>query len=234
MNQQDEQSLSPSPNGAVAQLVEDEVERKRFLKMVGATGAASFTAFAVAACGGSSKKKTAAMTTTTTSSASADETASFGPGDLGILNYALTLEYLEEKFYSDVVDSHLFSGKTASLLKRFAEEEAEHVRALTAAITRAGGTPAKEPTAHFPLENAGQVAMLAYTVENLGAAAYLGQAPRIKSKDVLAAALSIHSVEGRHAAALGTLVNKPITPDGPFAKPADVPTVLAAVKPFIA
>ena len=70
-------------------------------------------------------------------------------------------------------------------------------------------------------------------VENLGAAAYLGQATRIKSKDVLAAALSIHSVEGRHAAALNTAVGKTIVPDGAFAKPADMATVLKAAKPFI-
>jgi hypothetical protein len=78
------------------------------------------------------------------------------------------------------------------------------------------------------------VAELAYTVENLGAAAYLGQAANIQNAEVLAAALSIHSVEARHAATLGTLVKKSITPDGAFAKPADMSTVLAAVKPFLA
>jgi len=217
--------------GAVLQLVDDEVERKRFLKAVGAASAASFSAFVVAACGGSKKKKT---TTATTSTPAATETAQFGPGDIGIMNYALTLEYLEAKFYKEVVEHRFFTGKVGSLIQRFAEEEADHVRALTAAVSRAGGTPAKEPQAHFPLENPTQVAMLAYTVENLGAAAYLGQAARIESKEVLAAALSIHSVEGRHAAVLGTVVNKPITPDGAFAKPADVATVLAAVKPFLA
>ena len=50
----------------------------------------------------------------------------------------------------------------------------------------------------------------------------------IESPDILAAALSIHSVEGRHAAALNTLTGQPITPDGAFAKPADAEKVLAA------
>ena len=54
----------------------------------------------------------------------------------------------------------------------------------------------------------------AATVENLGAAAYLGQAGRIQSKEILAAALAIHSVEGRHAAALNQAVGKTIVPDG--------------------
>ena len=74
---------------------------------------------------------------------------------------------------------------------------------------------------------------LAATVENLGAAAYLGQAPRIESPEVLSSALAIHSVEGRHAAALNTLLGKSITPDGAFAEAADVKTVLKSVEPFI-
>ena len=53
---------------------------------------------------------------------------------------------------------------------------------------------------------------LAATIENGGAAAYLGQANRIRDKEVLAAALSIHSVEARHAATLNGLVGLPPTP----------------------
>ena len=75
--------------------------------------------------------------------------------------------------------------------------------------------------------------MLAATVENLGAAAYLGQAgehpepagPRLGPRDP--------QVEGRHAAALNTLLGQSITPDGAFAKPADPTTVLNSVQPFI-
>jgi rubrerythrin len=100
-------------------------------------------------------------------------------------------------------------------------------------VKKLGGTPAKKPETKFPLKSASSVLKLAATVENLGAAAYLGQAPFIKSPEVLASALAIHAVEGRHAAALNTLLGKPITPDGAFAKPADSKTVLAAVRPFI-
>ena len=74
----------------------------------------------------------------------------------------------------------------------------------------------------------------AAAVENLGAAAYLGQAGRIQSMDILAAALSIHSIEARHAAALNTVVGKTIVPDGAFAKPASMEEVLPQVKPFLA
>ena len=74
---------------------------------------------------------------------------------------------------------------------------------------------------------------LAATVENLGAAAYLGQAAAIQSKEILAAALAIHSVEARHAAALNELAGRTITPDGAFGKPASMAEVLPKVKPFI-
>jgi rubrerythrin len=153
---------------------------------------------------------------------------------VAILNYALTLEYLEREFYAKVVASGFFSGKVGSLIKEFGSQEATHVEALKGAVSKMGGTPAANPNGKFPITSATQVAQLAYTVENLGAAAYLGQAANIQSPEVLATALAIHSVEARHAATLGTLVKKSLTPDGAFAKPDDMSMVLAAVKPFLA
>ena len=155
-------------------------------------------------------------------------------GDIGILNYALTLEYLETTFYEKVVEAGLFTGSVGALVKSFGGQEKTHVEALKGTIEKMGGTPAANPNGKFPITSASQVAQLAYTVENLGASAYLGQAANIQSPEVLATALAIHSVEARHAATLGTLVKKPITPDGAFARPADMSTVLAAVKPFLA
>jgi rubrerythrin len=107
------------------------------------------------------------------------------------------------------------------------------VDALTATVKKLGGTPAAKPKTKFPLDDAKSVLELAATVENLGAAAYLGQAGSIENKEVLAAALSIHSVEARHAAALNTLLGTDVEPDGAFAKPASMDDVLAKVKPFI-
>lgn len=221
----------PQPAGIVERLVRDDVDRKRFLKMAGTAGAASFGAFVLAACGSSTKTSSS---TTTTASATKSSTASATTGDIAILNYALTLEYLEREFYAKVVASGLFSGKVGSLIKEFGSQEATHVEALKGAVSKMGGTPAANPNGKFPITSATQVAGLAYTVENLGAAAYLGQAGNIQSPEVLATALAIHSVEARHAATLGTLVKKSLTPDGAFAKPDDMSMVLAAVKPFLA
>jgi rubrerythrin len=220
----------PQPAGIVERLVRDDVDRKRFLKMAGTAGAASFGAFVLAACGSSTKTSSSATATT----AATSTTASATTGDIAILNYALTLEYLEREFYAKVVASGLFSGKVGSLIKEFGSQEATHVEALKGAVSKMGGTPAANPNGKFPITSATQVAGLAYTVENLGAAAYLGQAGNIQSPEVLATALAIHSVEARHAATLGTLVKKSLTPDGPFAKPDDMSMVLAAVKPFLA
>jgi hypothetical protein len=219
------------PAGIVERLVRDDVDRKRFLKMAGGAGAASFGAFVLAACGGSTK--TASTTAAPASSASTASASSSATGDVAILNYALTLEYLETQFYAKVISSGLFSGKVGALIKDFGSQEATHVEALKGAVEKLGGTPAAKPVGKFPISSAGQVAQLAYTVENLGAAAYLGQAANIHSPEVLAAALAIHTVEARHAATLGTLVKKSVTPQGAFARPADMQTVLAAVKPFL-
>jgi rubrerythrin len=214
----------PQTAGIVERLVRDDSDRKRFLKMAGSAGAASFGAFVLAACGSSSSS----------SSSTAATASSANTTDIGILNYALTLEYLETEFYAKVIAAKLFSGSVGSLIKSFGAQEATHVAALTAAIKQLGGTPVAKVEGKFPITTPAATAELAYTVENLGAAAYLGQAPLIQSKTVLAAALSIHSVEARHAASIGTLVKKSVTPDGGFAKPEDMSEVLAAVKPFLA
>jgi hypothetical protein len=233
-----EDDLIPQPRGIVEELVRDDVGRKKFLKAVGTAGAASFGAFVLAACGSSSSTtttKTSAPAKAPVTPAASSVPASFGAGDIGILNYALTLEYLEEQFYAKVIAAKLFTGAVGSLVAEFGQQESEHVAAIHQTVLKLGGTPAAKPTGKFPITTAAAVAKLAYTVENLGAAAYLGQAASISSPTVLAAALSIHTVEARHAATLATLVpGGHVTPTGAFATPDDAATVLAAVKPFIA
>ena len=206
-----------------------DVTRRKFLAVGG--GSTALAAF-LAACGDDGGTTTTS-TTDSMGSGGAGETAQFGKGDIGILNYALTLEYLETAFYADVAKSGLFKGADLETIRQFGREEAEHVQALTQAVKQLGGKPAPEPKAEFPLKSAKSVLELAGTVENLGAAAYLGQAANIESPEVLASALAIHSVEGRHAAVLNTLLGESITPDGAFAKPADVKTVLKSVEPFL-
>ena len=206
---------------------------------MGAGAAATSLAAFIAACGGSSSSSSSAAGTSSTAGTSssaavaATSSSSTPSGDLAIVNYALRLEYLESQFYAKVIKSGLFHGKNLSVIKTFGAEESAHVAALHK-VASSMGTPAAKPTGKFPIQSAAQVTSLAATVENLGAAAYLGQAGNIKSKEILAAALAIHSIEARHAATLNLLLKKSPTPDGAFAKPASMSEVLAAVKPFIA
>jgi hypothetical protein len=210
---------------ALSRVASDPVSRRRFFALSGGTTGAGAL---LAACG----DEGGGMSSTTSSD---EQMASqFGEGDVGIVNYALTLEYLEAAFYADVVKSGLFSGPEQALIEQIGKAEQAHVAALTAAVKKLGGTPASEPKAQFPLDDAKSVLQLAATVENLGAAAYLGAAAHIESPEILASALAIHSVEGRHAAVLNTLVGMDPTPDGAFAQGADTQTVLDAVSPFIA
>jgi Ferritin-like domain len=225
-------------SGAVIELARDDVERKRFLKMAGkrigaGTAAAGLAAF-IAACGSSSKSSSNSGSSGTVSAASSTQSAtSAANGDLAIVNYALTLEYLESQFYDKVIASGLFHGAELSVIKEFGGEEHEHVIALKKVATSLG-TPAMEPQGMFPMKDAASVTKLAASVENLGAAAYLGQAGNIRSKEILAAALAIHSVEARHAATLNLVLKSSPTPDGAFGKPMTMEQVLTVVKPFIA
>ena len=215
------------PRSALRRIAADPVSRRRFFAVGGGTSAAVF----LAACGDDDDETTGSDTTTSTPD---DMASQFGEGDIGIVNYALTLEYLEADFYDQVAKSGLFKGGDLALIEAIGESEQMHVEALTATVEDLGAEPAPVPKTEFPLDDAKSVLELAATVENLGAAAYLGQAAAIEDPGILAAALSIHSVEGRHAAALNILTGQSPTPDGAFAKPADMETVLAEVQPFIA
>ena len=222
----------PEAPNAVQELASDPTSRKKFLRMAGGTGvAASFAAF-VAACGDDKSSSSTMTKPTSTPMASTSGTEQFGKGDLGIANYALTLEYLEAQFYRDAEESGLLKGKILELAKSFGANEQEHVDALVAMVKKAGGKPAPKPKAKFPLDSEGSILKLAATVENLGANAYLGQAGNIQDREILAAALSIHSVEARHAAVLNLATKAPVS-SGAFAKPATAAEVLKSVKPFL-
>ncbi len=159
--------------------------------------------------------------------------AAAGSTDIDILNFALTLEYLETNFYTVKGKAVGLSGEAQRLARSFGEEESEHVAALTKAITAAGGTPAKMPTFTFPVSDQASFLKLAYTLENVGVGAYNGAGPSLQNKQYLAVAGSIVQIEARHAAAIAVLTHRPITPDGAFDKPMTMAQVLAKAKPLI-
>jgi Ferritin-like domain len=150
-------------------------------------------------------------------------------GDVEILNFALTLEYLESDFYNVKGKEVGLSGTAKSYATMFGEQEAEHVKALTSTIKTLGGKPAAKPTFAFPATNQSSFLTLASVLENTGVSAYNGAAPSLQSKEVLIAAGSIVQIEARHAAAMNLLLSKSPTPTQGF----DVPLTMAAVLPKI-
>src|ERR1700733_5623658 len=159
--------------------------------------------------------------------------AQTGSSDVDILNFALTLEYLETDFYNVKGTSVGLSGEAKTLAQSFGDEEANHVAALTKAITAAGGKPVAKPTFAFPVTDQASFLKLAYVLENTGVGAYNGAVPSIMNKEYLAAAGSIVQVEARHAAAIALLTGEAITPSGAFDLPLSKAQVLAKAGPLI-
>ncbi len=158
-----------------------------------------------------------------------------GGGDIDILNFALTLEFLEAAFYRMAVKKvRGLGGEARELATTLRDNEEEHVAAITATIRKLRGRAVKEPGVDFGDAFSSRAAFLktANTFEDLGVSAYNGAAPEIKAKDVLGAAGSIVQVEARHAAAIRYMRGEPITP-GAFDKPLDMAEVLTAAKPFL-
>ena len=119
--------------------------------------------------------------------------------DVDILNFALTLEYLESAFYAEALMKGALKGPTAAFAKVVAKDEAQHVAFLTTAL---GAKAVARPTFDFKGATAamGAFQKTAMALEDTGVAAYAGAAPMISNKKTLSAALSVHSVEARHAA----------------------------------
>jgi serine-rich repeat adhesion-like glycoprotein len=156
-----------------------------------------------------------------------------GGGDVGILNFALTLEYLEAKFYEEAKSRAGAKGELKSLVDLLASDETQHVEALTATIKKLGGKPVAEPKFDFAYDDTAGFLKLAQTFEDTGVSAYNGAGPMIKSKEVLAAAGGIVQVEARHAAAIRLQNKEEPAPDA-FDPSLGKAQVLKAVEPFIA
>ena len=131
--------------------------------------------------------------------APAAEAAALPAADVDILNFALVLEYLQASFYTEAERSGALTGKTAQAARVVGATERAHVRAF---LDLLGSKAVKRPTFDFQGTTEQQQPFLktAVAFEDLAVAAYKGQAPKLRSNQVLAAAVGIHSVEARHAA----------------------------------
>jgi len=156
-----------------------------------------------------------------------------GGGDIDVLNFALTLEYLEAAFYKEAAKIDGLSDQAVEYVETFGDEEQQHVDTLSNTIMQLGGKPVKAPRVDFgDLSSEKAFLKLAVTFEDTGVSAYNGAAPSIKSKEVLAAAGSIVQVEARHAAAIRLLAKEAPAPEA-FDETLSKSQVLKAVKPFV-
>jgi hypothetical protein len=125
--------------------------------------------------------------------------AAVSASDAAILNFALTLEYLQAAFYTETERNKAVKAELARVPRQLGAVERAHVNALRDVL---GRQAVKRPAFNFQGVTEDQVKFLktAVAFEDLGAAAYKGQATRVDSPALLAAAVAIHSVEARHAA----------------------------------
>jgi rubrerythrin len=221
-------------DGAVADTAHEAVEgldsgdtRLDFLKKAGLAGGAAVGGGAILS----------ALAPGTALAAGGRPPRSFGKGDIGILNYALTLEYLESAFYNEATANQtstnfIKNGQTNAALARVTDDENAHVKLLKAAL---GSKAVAKPKFDFQGTNAEEKLFVttSYALENTGVHAYLGQVLNIESAKVVKTAAEIVTVEARHASVFGLILNgnsASISPSGALDKPFKANKVLKAVK----
>ena len=155
-----------------------------------------------------------------------------GVTDGDILNYALTLEHLEDKFYREGLarfnlEHFKAAGFTETFYKNIKEtslDETTHVKFLTGALKKAGVKPVAECKYDFKVTDVKSFIATASVLEGVGVSAYLGAAAKIMSKDYLTAAGSILTVEARHSSYIRAGLKQL-----PFPQPFDAPLTLDEV-----
>jgi len=160
--------------------------------------------------------------------------------DADILNYALTLEHLENKFYGEGIANFTeaqfaaagYDSTFYANLKEISFDEYTHVSFLTSALKAAGATPVAECTYAFGVTSVASFIATAAVLEGVGVTAYLGAAASISNKQYLAAAGSILTVESRHSAYLRSALKESPYPQS-FDVPLDFNEVYSLAAPFI-
>jgi rubrerythrin len=132
--------------------------------------------------------------------------------DREILNYALSLEYLQASFYTEAERLNSLRGSFAEQARVVGAHERAHVEALQGLL---GAAAIKRPRYDFQgvTESQPEFRETAVAFEDLAVAAYKEEAPRIQNRQHLAAAIRVHSVEARHAAWIRQLAGALPAPD---------------------
>ena len=214
---------TPESRGAVG--IDREYSRRNFLKTAAWTGAA-VSAMGIGGLGVAVRQV----------EAQGKEYKSYqGLDDVAILQFAYQLELLEGNFYAVGVDAGLFKDAFLEQVIAIRDHEMAHADAIAATLGDLGAEVPAEPNLTFPEDaTADPATFLGYaaTLEPVGIGAYQGAAPALKSKNILAAAISIHNAECQHRCAINimNLIQPPN--DLAFEKALPLEAVQKAVKPF--
>lgn len=158
-----------------------------------------------------------------------------------ILNYALTLEHLEDTFYRQGLQNYTqadfvnagFADPFYANLKEISADETTHVSFLAGAIDAASAGAAVDACVYsFPSTDPKSFVGLASILEGVGTAAYLGAAAYISNPTYLSAAGSILSIEARHSSYLRASLSQSPIPQ-PFENPLTFDEVYTLAAPFI-
>lgn len=163
----------------------------------------------------------------------------FAQSDLDVLNYALTLEHLENAFYQQgitnftVKDFHDMPNNTFSEFQRISDHEKIHVETLISVINASYPGKAVPPCAYsFGVTTVSQFIETARALERTGVSAYLGRVADINLKAYLTAAATITTIEARHASFLNTISGISGMPQ-PFDTPLDPVSIVSIASQFI-
>jgi len=201
-----------------------ETSRRNFLKTAAWTGAA-FSAMGIGGFGVAVRR----------AEAQSEYKTYQGLGDSAILQFAYQLELLEGTFYAEGVKAGIFADAFLEQIVAIRDHEMAHADAIATTLEQLGVDVPATPQFTFAGGTFGDAAtflQLAATFEPVGIGAYQGAAPALQSKDILAAAISIHNAECQHRCAINilNLINPPN--NLAFEEALPLQKVQAAVKPF--
>src|SRR5918994_1767108 len=204
--------------------IDREVSRRNFLKTAAWTGAA-FSAMGIGGFGVAVRR----------AEAQGEYKTYEELGDVAILQFAYLLELLEGTFYAEGVEAGIFKDAFLEQIVAIRDPEIAHADAIATTLGDLGAEVPATPEFTFPngaFSDAAAFLELAATFEPVGIGAYQGAAPALQSKDILAAAISIHNAECQHRCAINilNLINPPN--DLAFEEALPIEDVQAAVKPF--
>jgi len=233
----------------VATAIQNNQSRRTFIAATAALASAAVAGCTGTSDGGEENNSSDGMDTTgDDGNGDGDMAAKEKKADIDLLNYALTLEHLENAFYrggleiysdSELKNAELlsaFSGElkadVVSHLKLARDHEAGHVSNIESTVSSLGGDPVGELEYDFGYDSPSGFLETAKSLENVGVSAYAGAAPAIKSNAILSTAAGVHSVEARHASFLNLINSSSPYPDG-VDEARTVEEVFEAAGPFI-